>query len=250
MCFGLTVQMSSLWTERRRMLELRKKDLLLEVQLSAVRERRRNYEQFQCLTSAQSQSISLGSTFHSGVVRCQIQGAGAFGFFWQNTGLPIGTPRTLYFCWMTEWQKILSAGSCMKFHLLLLCKWTWSRLNVWMQEDAGEQGRAVTKCVQCLSCCCLLQKRASNQIPPLPGCAWHKFKHFAVCSECQFFVFYLWVLQSWDGASSLQPAWNTPVAPVIFLLGNQGVVMVFVCCSLTALPAFGPWRLFPYSPNG
>lgn len=79
-----------------------------------------------------------------------------------------------------------------------------------------------------------------SKITLLPDHAWHKYKHFAACSECQFPIFFLHVLQSWSEAPSLQPTCSTTLAQLIFPTLNRDVITAFLWCSLTALEGLHP----------
>lgn len=67
-----------------------------------------------------------------------------------------------------------------------------------------------------------------SKITPLPGYAWHKFKHFAACSECQFSISFLYVLHSRNAAPSPQPTCNRTLAQLFFPTLNQDVITEFL----------------------
>lgn len=114
----------------------------------------------------------------------------------------------------------------------------------------GGMGRAGTKCVQCFCFLCLFKRDPRiSKITSLPGYAWHKFKHFASCSEWQFSICFFHILQSWNEAPSLQPVCDTTSARLVFPTLNRGVITAFLWCSLTALSGLGPWKAFLLPPS-
>lgn len=166
--------------------------------------------------------------------------------FYQNTALLIGKFIALYFCWMTEWQQILSAESCIPFHLLFFSKWTSAELIVQPDAalDAGGYRGAGEELALMLSSVSpsvfsVRREPPISRMIPLPSCAWHRCKHFAACSECQFFISFPYILQPWNEALSLYPLCNTTPAQLVFPTLKQDVIAAFLWCSLKALPASG-----------